>query len=814
MPLRPLDPIEAQSLGVGPVPTQATAPSRLRPLSAAEAQSLTSPPLPPPPTKEAVAPSAETPAVHPLLAAGVRALSGILSAGGYEEGPIAPAISGAGEALAEMLEKGKYDTSALAPGKIATEAAFGLVPFGKIVRGGEVGLSALRSGALGAAHQATSEAVGGQDPLADIKGLLMAGGTGALGGAIGSKFFGGTPGAPKPEPLTVVPTDQTITPYEIKRSSYGNGQPVAPPAQEIRTPEEVAADLARYQGQTPILGAFSDEPTRASARRSIAAEAKAAQVAASPAQQTGQTMPPPVPGPETTPRLGSRDIMGPATPENPLTQIGTATRPGGWAGFLHSLAKKAGAEAVPSVDESRIRNLLATGKISPQEAEAQLTQLNAPQAPGPVEPGVPPAAGETSTPGGGPESPAPSTSAVSDWAKDESDVADTLNQLKQQGVDITPEKESAIRRLIGGESGSMMLEGLTGVRRRRAVGALIGAALGTPIGAMADTNDPMAGGLSGLAIGGMLGAGTIPQSEDESLLNNITNWRNTSLLAGPAQLKKVLGDLGGTAFEGVKRMLTPGEFQTGANIFKEMGRIPTNVRTYARGLGSNPDIGTSIGDVVRAASQSPLGWVTRPFNAAMYMTQEMLKRAGVTDPDVIQRIMGTNLPETEAGKWWYQGQQYPIVRFLRPFAKIATNIAEGVRNVPGIGQVAGAPEDRLQRQIIGGLQMGLGAAAEAHDQSTRDQGEAPSTLSGALEAAAMGPRGVAPYALGKGLMAVAEGGPARALAELVRLIPGSQAILPAQFPNESADSYAKRVLYGPITQMAPSVFLPESGSAR
>lgn len=121
-----------------------------------------------------------------LAGTGIRVGSGLLSA---EGGFLGAGISGLGEGLAELAEG-----SSLSPTKIGVEAGFGAVPFGKVVKGGKLAASALKSGALGAAHQAVSDVAGGQAP--DIKRTAISGGLGALLGAGGAHLM--TPGAPAP----------------------------------------------------------------------------------------------------------------------------------------------------------------------------------------------------------------------------------------------------------------------------------------------------------------------------------------------------------------------------------------------------------------------------------------------------------------------------------------------------------------------------------------------------------------------------------------------------------------------------------------
>lgn len=138
-----------------------------------------------------------------IAATGTRALSGLLSA---EGGPLGAGISGVGETLAEKLEGKPYD-----PTSIATEAAFGAVPFGKVVKGANLAADVLRSGALGAAHQAVSSLTHGQDPLSSQTGL--AGLLGGAGGAIGSRFM-------RPAEAAVAPAEAAANRITVPPQQY------------------------------------------------------------------------------------------------------------------------------------------------------------------------------------------------------------------------------------------------------------------------------------------------------------------------------------------------------------------------------------------------------------------------------------------------------------------------------------------------------------------------------------------------------------------------------------------------------------------
>lgn len=153
------------------------------------------------------APASGVPAPHEdgpsgfrkLLGMGVRVGSGILSAEGGIPGA---AISGGGEALAQAVEGSRPDLTS-----VATEAGFGAIPFGKVVKGGktaaEIGMSALRSGGLGTAHTAVSNLVHGNLP--NFKDLATSFGLGGVMGAGGSAWAG----RGKPTKFEIEPTLQT-----------------------------------------------------------------------------------------------------------------------------------------------------------------------------------------------------------------------------------------------------------------------------------------------------------------------------------------------------------------------------------------------------------------------------------------------------------------------------------------------------------------------------------------------------------------------------------------------------------------------------
>jgi hypothetical protein len=93
------------------------------------------------------------------LALGSRLVSGGMSSMG---GGAGAAIAGGGEMLAQILEKGKVHNK----GRVAAEAGIGMVPFGKVVKGGKMLVSAAKGAGLSAGSnlaRRTADVVTGQD---------------------------------------------------------------------------------------------------------------------------------------------------------------------------------------------------------------------------------------------------------------------------------------------------------------------------------------------------------------------------------------------------------------------------------------------------------------------------------------------------------------------------------------------------------------------------------------------------------------------------------------------------------------------------
>lgn len=431
---------------------------------------------------------------------------------------------------------------------------------------------------------------------------------------------------------------------------------------------------------------------------------------------------------------------------------------------------------------------------------AALGQETAPRTP--PQPAAP--AVEAPPVAGGPDVAAGTTGPTGDWVADQSTLAETALQdptLRQRLLDLAK-----------GERGSATLPNLSSSGAKRLLGGGIGAAVGAPIGSKVYGEDDDYGALKGALAGGLIGANATGG------MNNLVNYRNSMLLASPGPTSKnIIGDIGGMSFEALKQALTPGQGGYAKDLFRNLPFVKPGayLRDFKEALlHPNPgEPASSMRDIAGEALDKPMDLIYRPFNASNYAIKEAMSRAGAPHK-AIEQATGISTPETKAMQSWLGMQKHPAFRYLFPFQKIASNIAEGARNIPGVSLMAGNPADKWQRTAVGGLQMALGAGSELYDEANAAEGEPTGNWTKGIRAAAMGPKGVAPYAAGQGLTALLKEGPAKALSELVNLVPGARATLPAPFPNESADDYAYRVLSGPISQMVPSALKPDPGSVR
>jgi hypothetical protein len=510
-------------------------------------------------------------------------------------------------------------------------------------------------------------------------------------------------------------------------------------------------------------------------------------------------------GPEATAQ-GVAPIEQPAQPSSSLLKFFKS--PSGAAGANYGAAK--GAEAagqIGSADEAYnalARERQALGQTTkPRSAAVQ-----------------PEPASQVPTAAGGSEAPDTAASAVpdsivpdveagsggptGDWVKDQSTLAETAAQ--------DPSLKARLLRLAQQEKGAVTVPGVSSDIARRLVGGGIGAAVGAPIGSAISADDDPYGALKGALAGAGIGTG-VAMADPGKRLQEVINYHNASLLASPTVMaKKFLGDTTGIAWEGLKQAL-PGPNQD-LNYAKDLfGATPlAQPRVWGRrlleGMREDPNTAADLGSEIRAAKDSPLGWVGRPLTAAGYATRKALEDVGAPD-DVIGRITGLGKASTEAGRAWLNLQKFPGARILRPFARTGTHIAEGVRNIPNPltgGKAFGGPaEDAARRGAIGGLQMALGAGSELYDESNEAAGDPTSNAVKGMRMASMGLQGVVPYAVGKAIMGViTQSTSADAAKDMINTIPGAHAVLPEQYPNESSNAYIDRIARNVLESMSPS----------
>jgi hypothetical protein len=434
------------------------------------------------------------------------------------------------------------------------------------------------------------------------------------------------------------------------------------------------------------------------------------------------------------------------------------------------------------------------------EAERLFNELSADQPAMPQRQAAtptPPVEPPPTPPTGGGGAPTPN------WVQDQTDLADAASQA--------PSLRQRLLDLAKGEQGSVPLPDLSSDRAKRLLGAGVGAAVGAPIGSKAYGEEDDYGALKGALAGGLVGYNA------GRGMNNLVNYRNSMLLASPSPVSKnVLGDMGGMLGETLKQSLTPGQGGYARDLFKNLPFV--NPKAYGRDylqelLHPEGSTTTSMRDVVGEALDKPMELIYRPFSASNVAVRKAMERAGAPRR-VIEEASGISTPETPFFQSWLGMQKHPAARYLFPFQKIASNVAEGARNIPGVSLVAGNPADKWQRTAMGGLQMALGSGSELYDEAQAAEGDPTSNWTKGVRPNLLGPKYIAPFAVGQALTAALGQGPAKALQELVSLVPGARATLPAQFPNETADAYATRVLSGPISQMVPGFLKPDPGSAR
>jgi hypothetical protein len=302
-----------------------------------------------------------------------------------------------------------------------------------------------------------------------------------------------------------------------------------------------------------------------------------------------------------------------------------------------------------------------------------------------------------------------------------------------------------------------------------------GAAIGAPIGYNMNQDDPNMGALQGAAVGGLAGSALGGGGIDP-----IIKLRNAGLLSGLVQLKKPIADVGITVGTALEKLLS-GDPALAGRLIKEGFRLPTNFQNYAKGI-SNPDLlEAALGEVREATPAGVLGTIVRPLTGAMYSTQQIMERAGMPLEEIKDALLTTGMPKTALGKWWLQGQQYPAVRALRPFAKFGTNwMEQGLQRTPGISMMFGPAETRGARTALGAGAVGLG-----YLEGQREQDEPTSPVASALLKALAGRYGL-PFVIGE---AMVPGGVNR----LIQSLPGVQAALPFSQHADNLIDYLKRL---------------------
>ena len=147
------------------------------------------------------------------LAAGLtRVGSGIAGAEGLWAGA---AAGGGGEAAAQWMEGSLGDDTSAA--RIGAETALGAVPFGRVLKQGKAGLSAIRSMLFGGVGEAGRTYAAGEefDRDAALRIGATAVGSGVLGGFLGGKVHG-TPKPPTEPAVEAPPTAGRVYPAGVQ----------------------------------------------------------------------------------------------------------------------------------------------------------------------------------------------------------------------------------------------------------------------------------------------------------------------------------------------------------------------------------------------------------------------------------------------------------------------------------------------------------------------------------------------------------------------------------------------------------------------
>lgn len=553
---------------------------------------------------------------------------------------------------------------------------------------------------------------------------------------------------------------------------------------------ESIGDYIRRNGVTSI---------DTSAEEALANQAKAA---APPAPTPTAVVEPEIPAQSKSDFLQSPEvqaILQGAAPEEKAAQNPLATlfkSRAGAAGANYGAAKTAEkAGEIGSADlahEAFARERAALGQSTKPRGQGPKSK---PTAAAPVEAGTPTPVAPDVTPGIG-------TGPTGDWVKDQSTLAETALQ--------DPNLRASLLKRAQEE------KGLAAPGLQQVLGGVSGAAVGAPIGAYGYGEDDDYGALKGALMGGALGAGVMSPT-GRGPVNNALNLRASSMLSSPNTMaKSYLGDAGGHFWEGVKQLITPGQAQYGKDILGQhaLANPVQWGKDVLTGLKQTTPARSAMGSGQQASPNSLLDLVYRPLSASNYATEQAMGRAGVPQ-QVAERISGVSDPQTQALKQLValQGQN-PMFRAMWPFLRVASNIAEGSQNIPGISLKYGNPADKWQRTAVGGMQMGLGAGSEMYDQSQAEAGNPTGNLTKALRANVMGIQGTAPYAAGYGLSAALGDAPATAIRELLQLLPGSQATFSPPYPGESSQEYLLRVGGKMGGSMIPSLLKPDPGTVR
>lgn len=337
-------------------------------------------------------------------------------------------------------------------------------------------------------------------------------------------------------------------------------------------------------------------------------------------------------------------------------------------------------------------------------------------------------------------------------------------------------------------------------------GPVAGALVGGPIGASYDPEDPGGGAIKGAVAGGLIGHAATGGTQQ------LINLRNAGLLFGPAQLKKPLSDLG--AYLGLigEKAFQGGEgTKTASRLVKEGLRLPTQVSNYVKGW-KNPELaGEVLGGFDVPQPGGLLKYATKPFAAAQYATQQAMERAGIgVDEARKQLMLGT--PTTKLARDWVDlgrgskvGRQ--IVNYVRPFPRIATNIAErGLERTPGISLMMGDPETRVARTVMGSGAVGAGVLTGESDTTNAEEGNPTNPMIKGLRRASLASYGL-PFALGESI-----GG--QSAMEIYNLLPGLRQTLPPPAPGDNIITWTKKLAAQGLDQLLPSWLMPDKGTAR